>query len=320
MKEKSTEREPWYTLDDRRLQAQPVFWAGVGIPALLVLGAAGWMLSGYERLWTSQGVEHFFKLVAPLVPWLAFVAGIAALIARMHATVQTEAQIDASRSSTAFNQYLEHRRHIALSIERSSVLSSRPVDLNQLYRCLFPDNSHTYLSLNGDATQGGEKDHILWMENSILSAFTSALDTHPTNLASSKWSFNFHRFERDIRGILKRSGISLSASEMKDASMVFDLPNADHAGRLRLLNSRYALLAEIIQELAYLCGAEKSDNLDCLDSAIFRLDLDEGYVLASYWSVFDYNIDKFSRKLKDAKNNIAQIVIEDMNSSGDDSN
>jgi len=138
----------WF--NDRALYYQWPFWIGLAITLLPLLFAAWRILSPYELGLSPEAVLFFFEKMRPLIPWFAAIIAVAALLARMHATVQTKAQIDASRSDAIFGNYLKHREYVREGIRNSSVhfLRRGSVDFQRLYKVMFPFNGFSRIDLS----------------------------------------------------------------------------------------------------------------------------------------------------------------------------
>ena len=282
-----------FKLDDRRLHVQKLFWMVTVLPTVALFGAAARVLSEYEFDSSGTAVRTFFYLIYPLVPWLAFIAALAALIARMHATVQTEVQIDAARRATAFSQYLEHSRHVGQALEHCSALNGRTVDRNKVYRRLFPNNSHKALSLSSHREGSDGKNHIEWMEEHIVKGFENALVKRGERRSLEQWKFEFIILERYVVTVLDETGIGTLESEEREADDLLNraIPVQD---KLDIIERRLRAADKIIQELAYIGGASRSNVITSITNAIAQLRVHDGEVDAKFWKPFDYSLEKYA--------------------------
>ncbi|WP_284455992.1 hypothetical protein [Alloalcanivorax xenomutans] len=139
-----------FNLDEGRLADQNsfrfVFWGGGA--ALIITFCAS---VADQKLWlTPEGVRNFFLLTKNILPFVAFWAAFVALIARMHASVQTESQISSAKENNNLNNYLTHRRYFGDAM--SDMIKGLPrvarIDEAKLYSDLYEGNGVGGFDLN----------------------------------------------------------------------------------------------------------------------------------------------------------------------------
>lgn len=281
MKNNKMRRKRWYQLDDRRLQAQHVFWVVTGLPSILVFGAVAWVLSGYEPSWTSQGVWRFVQILKPFVPWFAFVAALAALVARMHATVQTEVQIDASSAEARFGMYLRHRDYVVGQVKasNSTLVAQHEVDIYRLYQAIFPRNGFDELHLSCHALDSG-RDVFDAIPSYLKSLILHGL-VYRERENIDQWLFNGDYLYQGMATTLAWFGIPLPESFKildSDIGDVYGNGVVD-ADKLAEFTVEYVSCVRSLMKLSH---KEEGSWVQELEIFVYRLRRAEGQVHSDY--------------------------------------
>ena len=198
---------PRFWFNDRALYRQWPFWGGLAITLLPLLFAAWRILSPYDFDTSPRSVLFFFERLEPLIPWFVAVIAVAALLARMHATVQTKAQIDASQSDSTFGNYLKHREYVREGIRTSTVylLRESSVDFQNLYKSLFPFNGFDRVDLSGGPLN--RSDDIF---DSFLTRICQEINhgyAYARRNSASSWMFNYDPLYQSLLASLGELGI-----------------------------------------------------------------------------------------------------------------
>ena len=143
----------WYGLDERSLSAQPLFWAGIGVPVVtfFFFGAFAWWGRGVDL--SAAGFGEFVNISTLPLALLSLAIPFGTIIANAHRATQTSAQIVAGEKKNAIDGYYAHEKNF---VERCKVLELGETDIfgqkgqpqkihiplaHQLYRKVYPGAS-----------------------------------------------------------------------------------------------------------------------------------------------------------------------------------
>ena len=287
MKKSKSNTRSWF--NDRALYRQWPFWVGLMITLLPLLFAAWRILSPYELDMSPVAVLFFFKQLQPLIPWFAAVIAVAALLARMHSTVQTEAQIDGSTRHATFVGYLEHRKYFYEAVSEIGVLSGRNVDLSNLYKSLFPKNGPRYFS---PSAADQSSDYIGRLDENFIKAFDCALVKNRRN-NSDQWLFDFSGYFINLVGCFPVSAIGLLDDEIKMSPLRRTPGKPWDEDDIAWLSAKTDTIYELLNQLAYIADVTRLVGVKALPFAFLEIQEKQGMVYREIWSQYNFQVHNY---------------------------
>lgn len=141
-------------VDPQALHKQPLLWFALLLPISYGICVSVPFLQGREPDLSAEGIAVFFNAVQYGVYIISVALPLGLLIARMHSTVQVEAQLEASRAQNVFTNFFKHREVVRDEVDsictKFHLYPNRRVDI---YKLLFPDNNPNTMvstSINSD--------------------------------------------------------------------------------------------------------------------------------------------------------------------------
>ncbi|PQY63134.1 hypothetical protein C5974_20140 [Cronobacter sakazakii] len=137
-------------LNDKNLVKQPLFWSVILVPTLLFLYFGYFSWRGHLPKLDSNGFINFYNISKIPLLLLASSVPLAAMVANLHRTIQTESQINETKKKNSIDLYYSH---IKFYTESFSKIPSYELELHPLkkevhlshhftlYKIIFPNSS-----------------------------------------------------------------------------------------------------------------------------------------------------------------------------------
>ncbi|HEJ0094989.1 TPA: hypothetical protein SLO54_003356 [Citrobacter freundii] len=194
-------------LNDKNLVRQPLFWCAIIIPTTLFLyfGLISWKDHGPQL--NSDGLINFYNISKIPLLFLASSVPLAAMVANLHRTIQTESQIVETKKKNSIDLYYSHFKFYTESFQKipsfelNFNLISKTIRLTQyfsLYRKIFP-NSNTNLNSSTTINQQFLKELLaLWDE---INSNISSHNIEYQNYSNNKFNYKFEALAEKINKI-----------------------------------------------------------------------------------------------------------------------
>lgn len=166
----------WLKLTVEPLQRQRALWFWTGLVLIPTLVIALRLFWGRQWNWSNAGATHFLEILSPLLPLFAFAIAVAALIARMHSTVQTHRQIEVAGANNTLKNFLDHRKYFreSYALIDTSGFSREGLDDLAIYNAIFPDNGPTAFSANPSLSR--DQTTLVRAVKAVEEGFNNSLD------------------------------------------------------------------------------------------------------------------------------------------------
>ncbi|AYL52883.1 MULTISPECIES: hypothetical protein [Citrobacter] len=194
-------------LNDNNLVRQPLFWCAIIIPTTLFLyfGCISWKDHGPQL--NSDGLINFYNISKIPLLFLASSVPLAAMVANLHRTIQTESQIVETKKKNSIDLYYSHFKFYTESFQKIPSIEvkynslTKTIRLTQyfsLYRKIFPNsstNSHSSTIINQQFLQ---ELLALWDE---INLNISNHNMEYQNYSKSKFNYKFETLAEKINKI-----------------------------------------------------------------------------------------------------------------------
>lgn len=139
------------SLNARSLARQPLFWLSILTPISLFLYFGYFAWSGHKAQLDSNGLNNFYSISKIPLLILASSVPLAAMVANLHRTIQTEAQINETKKKNSSDIYYSHFKFYTEAFSKIPSYSlehknfAKELSLNKvfkLYRETFPLSNH----------------------------------------------------------------------------------------------------------------------------------------------------------------------------------
>ncbi|WFW92982.1 hypothetical protein NFJ87_06170 [Citrobacter freundii] len=137
-------------LDEENLVRQPLFWCAIVIPAFLFFYFGFFSWRSHAPQLDSSGFINFYNISKIPLLFLASSVPLAAMVANLHRTIQTEAQINETKKKNSNDVYYSHLKFFTEAFGKISPYTlgytsfNKEITLNQtfkLYRKVFPSSN-----------------------------------------------------------------------------------------------------------------------------------------------------------------------------------
>lgn len=279
----------WF--NHRALYRQWPFWGGLVLTLLPLMFAAWRILSPYQFDTSPGSVLFFFQQLEPLIPWFAAVIAVAALLARMHATVQTEAQIDEAGRHAVFGNYLQHRKYFNDAVSEIPSLQDRALDLSHLYKCLFPDNGPKRFFPS--ATDQSES-YLGKLDENLMINFDRALNKNRTE-GATVWPFDFQGYWLGLSGCFPAASIGLLNEEREESARHLAHNTWDDQG-VAWLDHKTDLIHDLLDRLTYIADTTRAAHARLLPFAFMHIHGADGMVVRDEWQPANFTVRGYQPK------------------------
>ena len=178
-----------FSLDDRSLFRQPILYVVIATALSLYVLISVSMMWGSEISITPEGVRNYFETTSTVSWVLALAVAGAALVARMHSSLQTEIQIKISSAQNNFNNYYTHKDKFSIKLrEIQDSHHGNFYKSYELYRRIFPLNSVSHVDVV--AHSADSKAHFFQEIDSLMYLAKFALSEIEINANSVNDSAN----------------------------------------------------------------------------------------------------------------------------------
>ncbi|WP_323774694.1 hypothetical protein [Alcanivorax sp.] len=131
-----------FRVDAKALHAQPLLWLVLSAPFFWGIAVSIPFVWAKKLDVSAAGIAYFFESVRYGIYILSVSLPMGLLVARMHSTVQVEAQIETAAAQNTFTNFYRHRdvirKHIEEICEKYALKIATAKDI---YAHLFPGNS-----------------------------------------------------------------------------------------------------------------------------------------------------------------------------------